>query len=63
MDDRGNDPLAPLEGIPVETIELVIDLLRDLADAIDNRHCARLINAQRRRERQPGPLDDGRPPP
>ncbi|MDD9961324.1 MAG: hypothetical protein OXU70_04420 [Gammaproteobacteria bacterium] len=63
MDDRGNDPLAPLEAIPVETIELVIDLLRDLADAIDNRHCARLINAQRRRERQPGPFDDGRPAP
>ena len=59
MDDRGNDPLAPPEGIPAETIELVIDLLRDLADAIDNRHCARLVNAQRRRERQPGPFDDG----
>ena len=51
-----NDPLSPLESLPVETIELLLDLLRDLADAIENRHCARLINAQRHRsERQPDP--------
>lgn len=68
-----DDPLAPLESLPVETIELLRDLLRDLADAIENRHCARLINAQRqrskrqaeqrhRREPRPGRFDDPAPP-
>ena len=69
-----NDPLAPLESLPVETIELLLDLLRDLADAIENRHCARLINAQRHRsgpqpglphhrEPQPDSFNDGRSKP
>lgn len=53
MSVDANDPLSPLENLPVETIALLRDLLRDLADAIENRHCTRLINDHHRRnERQ-----------
>lgn len=44
MSIDAKDPLSPLENLPVETIALLCDWLRDLADAIENRHCARLIN-------------------
>jgi len=52
MSIDANDPLSPLENLPVETIAFLCDWLRDLADAIENRHCARLINHHRNNERQ-----------
>ena len=52
MNVDANDPLAPLENLPVETIALLCDWLHDLADAIQNRHCARLINDHHRRNEQ-----------
>ena len=52
MTADANDPLSPLENLPVETIALPCDWLRDLADAIENRHGARLINDYHRRNEQ-----------
>ena len=73
MNADANDPLSPLESLPVESIALLCDWLRDLADAIENRHCARLINHYHRsnerndeqrhhREHQLDCFDDDRPP-
>lgn len=73
MNADANDPLSSLDNLPVETIALLCDWLRDLADAIENRHCARLINhyhrsnerqAEKRhhREYQLDCFDDDRPP-
>ena len=44
-----NDLLSLLEDLPDETIAHLCDFLRDLADAIENRYCARLINYDHRR--------------
>ena len=53
MSIDANDPLSPLENLPVETIALLCDWLRGLTDAIENRRCARLINHHHRsNERQ-----------
>ena len=44
MNVDANDPLSPLESLPVETIAFLCDWLHGLADAIETRHCARPIN-------------------
>ena len=60
MSVDANDPLSPLENLPVETIALLCDLLRDLADAIENRHGARLINDHHRRNERRANTDGKR---
>ena len=69
-----NDLLSLLEDLPDETIAHLCDFLRDLADAIENRYCARLINydhrsyqrqataEERASEHDPEHLDHNQPP-
>ena len=69
-----NDLLSLLEDLPDETIAHPCDFLRDLADAMENRYCARLINhdhrgyerqataAGRPSQHDPETLDHNQPP-
>ena len=43
-----NELLSLPEDLPDEAIVHLCDFLRDLADAIENRYCARLINYDHR---------------
>ena len=53
MNADANDPPSSLDNLPVETIALLCDWLHGLANAIENRYCARLINHYHRsNERQ-----------
>ena len=57
-----NDPIDPLalpDDVTDETIVQLCEVLRDLADAIENRHAARLID-HRRREYERDACAEGR---